>query len=130
MRASAPATPACDLSRIYGIADVPEDHVRSVGGLAAIQGGDHQVIMNGDLRRDPILRSFERNEFDELRTRGIRHVQDAPALVEGMAHVEIPASIRGAVECHLERSIAAAQPGKTDYFDVFALAAARYRVGL
>src|SRR6516225_4812885 len=111
MRASGAATPAGDLFRIHRIANVPKDHVGSVSGVSAVERSDHQVVMNRDLRRDPILRPVKWDELDELRIDGIGDIQDAPAKVERMAHVEVPTAVDRMIERHFEGAIAAAQGG-------------------
>src|SRR4029077_15910739 len=123
MRASGSAAPARDLFRIHRIADVPKDHIGSVSGLTAVERGNHQVVMDRDLRGDPILRPVEGYEFDELRISRVGDVQDAPAKVERMAHIEIPTPADRVVERHLEGAIVTAKGGEADYFDVLTLAA-------
>src|SRR5690348_8325711 len=78
---------------------------------------------------DFLIVGLERDELHITRLRRVRYIENAPTLVEGMAHIEIPAAIGGAVERHLESAVMPAQGGKADRFHMLGLPARRNRIG-
>src|SRR4029434_4464193 len=128
MCAGGSVAPARDLLRIDRIADVPEDHVRP-RSIATIERGDHQVVVDGHLRRDPVLRAVVRDEFYVLRILRIGYIEDAPSQVEGMTHVEIPASVGRMVERHLERAVVTTEARESDHLQTVALPTGRDWIG-
>ena len=128
MRAVGAAHPFRQFPGILRIADVPEP---DGGGaflrmLIAVGGGDHQIVVDGHLRGDRVL--GPRNEADIFRIGRIGDVDDAPAVIEGMAGIEIPAPVRRMLQGELERAELALQPGEADRLDLVRRPARRNRI--
>ena len=129
VRAGVAAVPFRDLLGILGIADVPDPH-RRAGILArteAVDRGDHEIAVQRHLRSDPVLGSGQ--ELDEFRVGRIGHVENGPAVIEGMAHEEVPAPVGGMLDRQLEGAKASLKPGEADRLDLVGLPARRDRVG-
>ena len=126
------AHPRADLLGIFRIGNVPQQHRRQrvLLRLEAVERGDHQVVVQGDLRRDDaFVVSLVGNEFHIARIGRIGDVDDAPALIEGMARVEVPLVIRGVLDGNLEGAVAPAERRKSDLLHVLGLRAGRKRIG-
>ena len=132
VRAGGAAHPRADLLGIFRIGNVPQQHRRQRVLLRreAVERGHHQVVVQRHLRRDDaFVVGLERNEFHIARIGRIGDVDDAPALIEGMALVEIPLVVRGVLDGDLERAVAPAERRKADLLHVLGLRARRNRIG-
>ena len=105
MRAGRAAGPFADLFRIDRIGDVPKDHRRARIGmvLVAVQRGDHQIVVQRDLRRHDPFGAVVRDELRENGLLRICDVEDAPAAVPQVARVHVPL-VAHVADHHLERA--------------------------
>ena len=126
------AQPRTDLLGIFRVGNVPQQDRRQRILLRpeTVQRRDHQIVVQGHLRGDDALVvGLEWNEFHIARIGRVGDVDDAPALIEGMARVEIPLVVRGVLDGDLEGAVASAQRRKSDLLHVLGLRARRDRIG-
>ena len=126
------AHPRADLFGIFRIGNVPQQHRRQRVLLRgeAIERGDHQIVVQCHLRgEDALVVGLVGNEFHIARMGRVGDVDDAPALIKGMARVEIPPVVRGVLDGDLEGAVAPAERREADLLDVLGLRAGRKRIG-
>ncbi len=133
MGAGRPGLEVPHLLRVEPVADVPDEHalVVRLAGIAApllrhlLQRGDHRVA--GEVHLDGPGVGRPRDELDHFRVGGIGHVDDRPAEVPQMAHVQVPAAVL-LQDRHLEAGFIA-ELAIADDLDVLAHATRRDGIG-
>jgi hypothetical protein len=122
-----------NLLGIEPISDVPDENafVKGLGRITApafrdlFERGYHRVSGDFHLDRPGVVWTW--NEFDHFRVGGIRDIDDRPAEMPQMAHIEIPASVR-LHDGHLEaRTIV--EVAIANHTDILANAANGNRIG-
>src|SRR5262250_1415086 len=127
--------PVRKLFPIHWITDVPDKRAFFVGplriatpvGLLSLQGCHHEVIMELHLDRIGIVRALDK--LYVLWVGRISHVQNRPASMPLVTHVEIP-SIRYTANRHFERAATPVEITVTDRLHVTGLPTLWNRIGV
>src|SRR5437867_1407787 len=123
MDTGASCLPVRELIPVHRVADVPDESAFFDGpvryaapvGLLTQQRRHHDVVVELHLYRVRIIRPFD--ELYVLRVRRIGHVDNRPAPMPFVTHVEVPA-VRHAANRHLEGAAAAIKTAVADRLHV------------
>src|SRR5262249_139186 len=114
-----PPSPVRELPGIDRIADVPDEdafliwliRIGAPGKRRLLQRRDHDVVVQRHLDGPGV--SWTWDCFDEFRIPRIGDVDDAPAVVPQMPHVEVPTAV-DLLDCHLEGALAVVETAISD----------------